>query len=271
MTEKKAPVFFTIAALRHGPVPAFGNTYWPQVHDELRKKGFSGNIEIDDTSIQFQPTQDGTLQPETKNRTWTVFTPERHHAYSFNDSGIFSFHTSQYTTRQALFTAFQTGLEVLHKHVELQSYLAVGVRMLDLVRPSDTDQEFSDYLQPSLMGFLALKHAQEWRHEATSLHQRFVDGDAEVAARFDCLPTNFGVQFELFASVKGHALPNFLTAAPGRPHGILDIDSHTYDQQPKPFDITSVMSALAEHKDRISSTFYASTTPTAHATWGLKS
>src|SRR6185312_2920980 len=149
--------------------------YWPKVHDELRKKGYAGNVEVEDSSIQlhFGPE---VPQTETRNRTWTVFTPDRQHAYSFNDGGIFSFHTSDYTTR---------------------TDLSVGVRMLELVRPSDTGQHFADYLQPSLMGFLGLPHIDgEWSHQTTSLHQRFADGDAEVAARFDCLPTNFGIQFE---------------------------------------------------------------------------
>lgn len=271
MTEKKAPVFFTIAALRHGPIPAFGDTYWPRLHDELRKKGYSGNIQMDDASIQLHNNPGGVLQPEVKERSWTVFTPGREHAYSFSDSGIFSFHTSQYTTRQDLFAQFRAGLEVLHKHVELQTYTSVGVRMLDLVRPSDTEQEFSDYIQPSLLGFTALDHVRDWKYEATSLHQRYIDGDAEVVARFDCLPKSFGIQLELFQAVQGHALPEFLTSAHGRPHGILDIDSHTNGQQPKAFDVDAVMVSLAEHKNRISDTFYASTTPTAHAIWGLKS
>lgn len=271
MTAKKAPVFFTIAALRHEPIPAFESLYWPKVHDQLRKNGYSGNVEVEDAPI-FGHGLPAALQlpAEMKSRTWTVFTPERHQAFSFSDSGVFSYHTSQYTTRHDLFAAFQEGLEVLHNHLQLQTYLGVGVRMLDLVRPSDTDQQFADYLQPSLMGFLGLPPIRDnWNPEITSLHQRFVDGDAEVAARFDCLPNNFGIQMDLFAAVKGHALPEFVMAAPGRPHGILDIDSHTHDQQPKPFDVDVVIDALAQHKNRISSTFYAATTPVAHTHWGL--
>ena len=108
MTDKKAPVFFTIAALRHEPVAAFESLYWPKVHDELRKKGYAGNVEVEDSSIQlhFGPE---VPQTETRNRTWTVFTPDRQHAYSFNDGGIFSFHTSDYTTRTDLFAEDLSG------------------------------------------------------------------------------------------------------------------------------------------------------------------
>lgn len=264
MTHKKAPVFFTIAALTHEPILALAE-YWPKIQEDLRKKGYSGPIE--NSSINVQVDQ----QPQQTIAVFSAFNPERTKALSFANQGLFAYHTSAYTTRADLFAAFKEGLEVLHQHVKLSTYDRVGVRMLDLIRPSDTGHELSDYVQPALMGFRGLSHSNDWQQGTATLHQVFVDGDAEVTARFDCLPDRFGIQADLFNSIKGHALPSSLTSQSGTLHGILDIDSGSHNQPGRSFELEEVMAELKGHKDRISKVFYESVSAEALKLWGLRS
>jgi uncharacterized protein (TIGR04255 family) len=145
--------------------------------------------------------------------------------------------------------------------------------MLDLIRPSDVpDRDFLDYLAPSLMGFRTLPVTETWTPATSSLEQRFIDGDAEVMARFDYLPEGFGINAELLPTIRGHALKPHLTNQPRKPHGILDIDSGNRQisgADAAPFNVDAVMTALGHHKDRISAIFRAAVTPMALDDWGL--
>ena len=108
--------------------------------------------------------------------------------------------------------------------------------------------------------------------DAGGTHHHVVDRDAEVMARFDYLPDGFGINAELFPTIRGHALKPHLTNQPGKPHGILDIDSGTR-QTPgavaASFNVDAVMTALGHHKDRISAMFRAAVTSVALDDWGL--
>lgn len=274
MSDKHPPVFFTIAAIRHEPLAALV-TYMPAIQDDLRKRGYSGPFESSTISVQqvgdvsFSPP----ARPTIEQKKFTVFTPDRASAFTFNDEGIFAYHTTTYSTREALFAQFKMGLEVLHAHVQLQTVTRVGIRMLDLVRPSDSGHTMNDYLHPSLLGFRSISCTEEWVPGVSTMEHHFVDGDAEVVAKFDCLPDGFGIHADLFATVKGHVLPAHVTDYPGVFHGILDIDSGTRTHQElerRPFHQETVMAELGSHKDRISQMFRSAVTSLALSEWGLQ-
>jgi uncharacterized protein (TIGR04255 family) len=267
MTTKRPPVFFTVAALRHEPLLAIGE-FFPKIQDDLRRQGYSGPVDVDTLAVQ----------PEGRTaqvfHSYTVFTPERTAAFTFNEQGVFSYHTSAYTTREDLFSAFRLGLEILHRHLDLKLELRVGVRMLDLIRPSDSQHTLADFVKPQLLGFSGLGCSGTWKTGLATLEQHFFDGEAEVTARLACLPDGFGLDAELFPTVKGHALPPHLTSVTGVLHGILDIDSGTRMSETsagKPFDMEEVMAKLTNHKDRIRNVFRDAVSETALKAWGLSS
>ncbi len=273
MPDKRPPVFFTIAAIKHEPMAALA-AYMPAIQDDLRKRGYAGPFVT--STISIEPIGDDAIASPTPSppaqKTFTLFSQDRTSAFTFNDQGIFAHHTTKYAARKVLFEQFRMGLELFHRHVELQTVLRVGVRMLDLIRPADSSHVMSDYVHSSLLGFQSIDCAKAWTPGMSTMDFRFVDGDAEVIAKFDCLPDGFGIQSDLFATLKGHALPTHVTGHPGLMHGILDIDAATRSlpsDVSRPFDIETIMVELGTHKDRISKLFRAAVTPLALSEWGL--
>jgi uncharacterized protein (TIGR04255 family) len=273
---KRPPVFFTVAAIRHEPIAALSE-YIPRLQDALRKKGYSGQFLKFGQEVRtegFQLSDGETPATSHAQRMYQVFTPDRLQAFTFNDNGVFAYHTSDYISREATFAQFRMGLEVLDEAVKVQQLTRVGIRMLDLIRPSDVPgRTLRDYLAPSLLGFSTLSVTRAWTPATSLLEQRFIDGDSEVMARFDYLPDGFGINVELFPTIRGHALKPHLTSQPGTPHGILDIDSGTRQapgEVAASFNVDAVMTALGHHKDRISAMFRAAVTSAALDDWGLR-
>lgn len=273
MSSKRPPVFFTIAAIRHEPLKALAD-YIPKIQDALRKRGYTGQLQeskvaaVSSNGPLLWP--DPLSKPTVTERRYTLFNSSRNSAFTFNDSGIFAYHTSAYTTRAALFEQVKLGLEVLDAQVQLQSITHVGVRMLDLIRPSDFGLTVKDFVKESLCGFSGISETNGWKQNISTLEQRFIHEDAEIVARLDWLPNGFGIRGDLMADINGHKLPEHLTNSPGVPHAILDIDSGTRsDAEPKDFTVAEVMDELVGHKNRISMLFNASITDAALESWGL--
>ncbi|MEO6969030.1 MAG: TIGR04255 family protein [Rhodanobacteraceae bacterium] len=273
MTDKRPPVFLTIAAVTHEPLKALGG-YIPQIQDSLRKLGYSGQLQESTLSHLENPllvALPAGMKPAAVENTYSVFTADTRSAFTFNDQGIFAYHTTAYTTRAALFKQVRMGLEIFHQHVQLQTLRRVGARMLDLIRPSDSGHTVASYVAPSFRGFEAISATEGWATGLSTFEQRFSDGDAEVIAKFDCLPDGFGLRADIMSTMQGHALPPHLTSVPGVLHAILDIDSGTRASiEPRAFSIDAVMDELGGHKDRISRLFRASVTPLALSEWGLQ-
>lgn len=258
------PVFFSIAAVRHEPLLALGK-FIPQIQDALRRQGFSGPV------LQEEHVEENVR----RQNIYTIFTPDRTAAFTFNDEGIFSYHTSAYTTRSEMFSAFRMGLTILHEQLELKNLIRVGIRMLDLIRPSDTDSDLHRYVNQSLLGFSGIGCSKHWTSGLGTIEQHLYDEDAEVIARMAVLPDSFGIHSDLISAVKGHSLPPTLSSKPGEMHCILDIDSGTRIEpdsngvNSRQFDIESVMTELTTHKDRVSKLFRNAVTPWALKNWGL--
>lgn len=265
MTVKHPPVFFTIAAVRHEPILALGG-FIPEIQDKLRRKGFSGPTDTADITTNIRDQSRGEF------KSFTIFNPERTEACTFNEEGIYAFHTSAYESRSALFASFRTGLEILHSVVTLKTVNRVGARMLDLIRPSDYGKQMADFVDPHLLGFNGLGCTKDWSRGPSSLDEKFFDGDAEVLAKFACIPDGFGIHADLFSVISRHLLLEFVTNSPGEVHGILDIDSGTQMSRTntgREYDVERIMAELEDHKNRISRVFRATVKPEALAAWGV--
>ena len=275
MSEKRAPVFFTIAALQHEPLANL-SLYAPLIQDDLRKRGFAGPYTIKTVSADTTGMPQGAVADALKNavaqQSYTISTIDRTSAFTFNSSGVFSFHTTDYVDRATLFENFKLGLEVLHRHAQLQSIIRVGMRMLDLIRPAVGSESLEDYVKPGLLGFRSVFEPNDWTAGLSTLEHHFLDENAEVIAKFDCLPDGFGINADLFDAISLHALPKHLTDSSRQLHAILDIDSGTRQltsELKRKFEIEVVMTELKQHKDRISKLFKAAVTPHALSRWGL--
>jgi uncharacterized protein (TIGR04255 family) len=105
--SKQPPVFFTVAAIRHEPIAALSD-YMPSLQDALRKKGYSGEFFSQEVRTEGFQVND-VEKPATSHaqRMYQVFTPDRLQAFTFNDKGVFAYHTSDYISRDAMFEQFR--------------------------------------------------------------------------------------------------------------------------------------------------------------------
>lgn len=273
MPECKPPVFFTLVVVRHEPLARL-DRYMPDVQEALRKSGFTGQM----MKIESKPTIPlgrsilaGESDSATAEKLYRIFTADQRSAYSFNDKGAFAYHTTEYTNRANLFERVRSGLDLFHGIVHLEQLNRVSVRMLDLIRPSDTRNELHEFLQPSLLGFRGINCAQAGQPTISSMEQRFRGETWEASARFDCLPDSFGFNSNLIFDVQGFQFPDHVVKGDRVLHGVLDTDSGTSGASSamRAFEIDDVMAELAEHKTRISELFRAAVTPIAMRAWGL--
>jgi len=265
MPDKNPPVFFTVAAVKHEPLLLL-EEFFPKIQDQLRRDGYAGPVRKEILKLQVGDAA------EAEQKAYSVFTPDNSSAFTFNDQGIFSYHTTAYASKDALFTEFRRGLDVLKEIAAVSTVTRVGVRMLDLIRPSDTDHQLKDYLDTSLLGFSGLKEASSWTSGVSGIEHRFTDGNAEVIARLACFPDSFGLPADVFGSLNGHTLNASVTGKSGVLHCILDIDSGTRTAQDSSggiFDRDAIMAELGTHKARISKLFRSAVSPFALKTWGL--
>jgi len=264
---KHPPVFFAIVGVRHEPLLALKETF-PRIQDALRRNGFSGSV--------FRETADISTVDEGTNQilnTFAVFNAQSTRGFTFNDQGTFSYHTTEYTNREDLFSAFALGLGILDRELSLQTLIRVGVRMVDLIRPSDWGLTLEQMVDPRLLGFRGLPCAGAMKPGMATMEQRFVSDDAELITKFDCLPDGFGIQADLYPVLRNHTLPATVTSTTGVLHGLLDIDSGTRSGKevaPRKFSQDAILDELVGHNDRISEAFRAAVTPLALKTWGLK-
>lgn len=273
MPASQPPVFFTLVVVRHEPLAKL-DKYLPDVQDALRRKGFSGQMVKIEQRLQTQanlaapPTNSAADILETHYR---IFTADQRSAFTFNDHGSFSYATTAYTDRAALFNQVHMGLKLFNGIVQIQQFYRVGIRMLDLIRPSDTKHELSEMVQPSLLGFRGIEFSQTGNPTISSMEQAFIGEAWEARARLDCLPDVFGLNSNLLIDIQGFQFPEQVVRPNRGLHGILDIDSGTRStlDNVHAFDLERVMAELTEHKNRISELFRSSVTLTALKAWGL--
>lgn len=152
---RKAPVYYTIAQVRHNPVLAL-STYAAQIQDNMRKAGYPdyrpGKTMV--INLTPQPT-DGSTQPQGP----MAEAIERHTFLSMDgtrgfivERGAFSFHTTEYETFVEFSTQFFTGLAIVHQSLALDYSERVGIRYLDAVVPTGGEVELKEYLAPGVLG-----------------------------------------------------------------------------------------------------------------------
>lgn len=152
---KHAPVYYTIAQVRHNPVLRLA-TYAPEIQDSMRKAGYPdyrpGKSLV--INLMQQPT-DGSLQPQGP----VAETVERHTFLNRDgtrgfivEQNALSFQTTDYDTFETFSKQFFAGLEIVHQCISLDYSERIGIRYLDAVVPAGGESELKDYLAPGVLG-----------------------------------------------------------------------------------------------------------------------
>ena len=152
---KNAPVYFTIAQVRHNPILSLNN-YVPGIQDRMRKAGYPDHqpgktliVNLVSGMACGQPDVQQAL-PQTVDRHMFL---NRDGTQGFIvEHGALSFQTTEYDTFQPFSEEFFVGLQIVHECIGLDYWERVGLRYLDAVVPAEAADSLGQYLAPGVLG-----------------------------------------------------------------------------------------------------------------------
>ena len=151
---KNAPVYFTIAQVRHNPVLRLG-AYADEIQDRMRKIGypdFKKGIAMA-FSLMSQIGGDQKFQPPVVDRVDRLmfFNSDNTQGFIVEQNAI-SFHTTEYDVFDTFTDEFMKGVGIVHECVSLAHTERIGLRYLDAVVPPNGEEGLTDYLAPGVLG-----------------------------------------------------------------------------------------------------------------------
>lgn len=151
---KSAPVYFTIAQVRHNPILLLGD-YVPQIQEHMRKAGYP--VYKKDVSVVVSLNQQNgddlkALQPSVNQSERLMFFSADNTKGFIVQQDALSFYTTEYDIFEVFTTEFLNGLSILHQCVTLNYSDRLGLRYLDAIVPPNGEDGLADYLAPGVLG-----------------------------------------------------------------------------------------------------------------------
>lgn len=151
---KNAPVYFTIAQVRHNPVLRLGS-YAPDIQDRMRKAGYPDfkkgvSMAFTLTAQMGDPSQPHNPFVEQVERLM-FFSTDSTKGFIVEQNAL-SFHTTEYDTFETFSNEFMRGLAIVHECVTLAHTERIGLRYLDAVVPPEGEDGLPDFLVPGVLG-----------------------------------------------------------------------------------------------------------------------
>lgn len=261
---KHAPVYYTIAQVRHNPVLQL-NTYAPEIQDRMRKADYPDYRPGKSLVINFvqQPT-DGSTQPQSP----VTETFERHAFLSMDgtrgfivEPGSFSFHTTEYETFGKFSEQFFAGLEIVHECLSLNFSERLGIRYLDVVVPPGGESELKKYLAPGVLG-LAGRLPEDAPIALSMSETHIAMPDFSLLSRTLIRSGQLGFPMDLAG--QGLQVPQRFQIVDGV-HAIIDTDASQEGRQS--FDLVRLRERLDMLHIKIRMAFEASVTEYALKMW----
>jgi uncharacterized protein (TIGR04255 family) len=259
-----APVYFTVAQVRHNPVLAL-DSYLPAIQERFRKSGYpdfrpgqqwtfnvGAPIVAEGSSFQPPPSQ---VVPQ-----YFFLNVEATSGYVLNANAL-AFQTVEYETYERFSGELLKGLEILHECVGGLSFVErLGLRYLDAVVPRP-GEGLTAYIESSMLGLPARMPNQHFSYTFSEA-LLVVEGVGQVVARTISqnaplvLPPDLQSPFllisERFRNVIGE-------------HAVIDTDGSVTAR--KPFDLKQIEGSMSAVHDLILQCFEAVATNHARAVW----
>lgn len=264
---KNAPVYFTIAQVRHNPVLSMAN-FLPQIQEGMRKAGypdFERNLTVALNLIA------PTLNADAKAPKDSMPSAQQVERYNFFNAdrtknlivepGAFSFQTTDYDTFETFSKEFFNGIAIVHDVVTLAYAERVGIRYLDAVVPTEGEKGLPKYLIPQVLG-LANKLSDEINVTLSLTETHFLAKTGRVLAR--TIIQNGQLGFPLDLQPAGMTLSSKFSSVKGV-HAILDTDAAFEKRQS--FDMSKLQACLKGLHDDIRIAFDATVMPYALSVW----
>jgi uncharacterized protein (TIGR04255 family) len=252
-----APVFYTLAQVQFNPIAQMSD-YVAKLQEHLRRSGFpdfraENQFEL---TIRRLDEAEPDVKP-TQQMRWSFTNAQRTEGYLLLSNALV-FHTTAYDTFADFLKKTISGLELVHKIVDLAYVERIGLRYLDAVIPIG-DDILQQYLNPSLLGFSANLEGR-LSHSFTETVTAIEDGNLVARAVItDGLlalsPDLFPLQLELqprFAEINGR-------------NAVLDTDYFVAKRNS--FNLMEVEDQLQKAHDIITNAFKVAVTDYAREKW----
>lgn len=155
---KNAPVYFTIAQVRHNPVLRLG-AYADEIQDQMRKFGYPDfrKRAAMAFSLMSQLGEGQQTQPPIVERVERLmfFNSDNTQGFIVEQNAI-SFQTTDYGTFETFADEFMKGVGIVHECVTLAHTERIGLRYLDAVVPPNGEEGLPDYLASGVLGLSSM-------------------------------------------------------------------------------------------------------------------
>jgi uncharacterized protein (TIGR04255 family) len=265
MGEKlaNAPVYFTIAQIRHNPILSIQD-YLAVIQESMRRAGYPDYKRVPSVQIVLPHAAPGEASqvstPAAQQVERYLFSTLDGTRGFIVEPGAFSLQTTEYETYEAFSEEFFKGLRIIHETVKLDYTERVGIRFLDAVVPP-TEKEINEYLVPSALGISSVlpdsvQVTQSFSQTdiltpAGTLIARAIVRNGPLGFPIDLQPLGLNVA-ERFSKIQGV-------------HAILDTDAYYFEREK--FDVGTLQSRLQALHDVIGTAFWATVTDRAKETF----
>lgn len=255
-----APVYFTIAQVRHNPVTSL-RSYISDVQEAMRKSGYTDYKRVPTVAFEITAGPDGVITPRQLPETDRFIFSNRESSHGFIlDEGAISFQTTQYGAFEDFSAAFTKGLAIVHGIVTLDFSERVGIRYLDFVSPK-TGEHPSQYLVQEIHGIASHLHGFDLNHSVTeTLAKR--DGLGNIVCRTITKHGRVGLPPDL-QPMELRIDPKF--EGYSGLHAIIDTDASFEGREA--FDIAAIDRRMNALHEAASEAFKASVTTHAIEAW----
>lgn len=261
---RNAPVYFTLAQVRHNPVLRLGD-YVPDIQERMRKAGYPDHQPGKTLIVNLTP---GNTDGEPDVQRPIPQTVERHMFLGIDgtrgfivEQGAFSFQTTEYDTFPIFAEQFFIGLGIVHDCITLAYSERIGIRYLDAVVPAGGEAGLSEYLAPGVLGLAG--RLPEGVSIGLSLSETHIPlPDANLLSR--TIVRNGPLGFPMDLEPQGLKVPQRFQQISGM-HAIIDTDASQIGRQP--FDISKLRERLDMLHTKIRMAFDASVTEYAIKAW----
>jgi uncharacterized protein (TIGR04255 family) len=169
---KNAPVYFTIGQVQHNPLLNLAD-YLPLIGDRMRKAGYPDFKRALQMQFELSPAlanADGeqTTQPSMQKVERFLFSNAVSTSGFVLQASSLSFQVTEYDTFEVFMGQLGIGLDILSEAVGGLSFVErIGLRYLDAVAPTATDESLAQYLATELQGLHARMPNTEFLYSFT--------------------------------------------------------------------------------------------------------
>lgn len=151
---KNAPVYFTIAQVRHNPVLRLG-AYADEIQDRMRKAGypdFKKGVAMAISLMSQIGDEPQQQQPTVEKVERLMFSSSDNTRGFIVEQNALSFQTTEYDTFESFIDEFMKGLGIVHECMTLAHTERVGLRYLDAIVPPNGEDGLPEYLASGVLG-----------------------------------------------------------------------------------------------------------------------